>query len=100
MIDWLVNALFKWDSLRIALFSEVHMYDELDKIINDPEAMKIGATFWPDSDGWRGWSYNESKDKYYFNDIPEDGTMEAWQELDRMQTVEDLQMEFDLGEIW
>lgn len=30
----------------------------------------IGAVFWYDHDGWRGWSYDEDKNRYYFYDVP------------------------------
>ena len=85
MIDRLVNTLFRWDRLREAIFVEVHMYDYLDNIMKDPEAMKTGSSYWPDIDGWRGWSHNEDTDKYYFNDIPEDNCMDAMNELDQME---------------
>ena len=45
MIDWLVGILFKWTGLRKALFSEVHMYDRLNYITADPEAMEISSSF-------------------------------------------------------
>ena len=84
MIDRLVNTLFKWDRLREALFAEVHLYDYLDKVMADPESMKTGSLYWPDTDGWRGWSQDEDTNKYYFNDIPEDSCMDAIKALEEM----------------
>jgi hypothetical protein len=85
MIDRLVNALFKWERLRAALFVEVHMYDRLDHIMADPEAMEIASSFIPDFDGWRSWSLNKDKGRYYFNDIPEDNMMAAIERLEDME---------------
>ena len=85
MIDRLVGILFKWTGLRKALFSEVHMYDRLDHIMSDPEAMEIASSFIPDFDGWRSWSHNKDKSRYYFNDIPEENMMAAIEKLEDME---------------
>jgi hypothetical protein len=85
MIDRIVGILFKWAGLRKALFSEVHMYDRLNHIMADPEAMEIGSSFIPDFDGWRSWSLNKDKGRYYFNDIPEDNMMAAIERLEDME---------------
>ena len=85
MINWLVGVLFKWTGLRKALFSEVHMYDRLRYILADPEAMEIGSSFIPDFDGWRSWSHNKDKSRYYFNDIPEEDMMSAIERLEDME---------------
>ena len=85
MIDWLVGILFKWTGLRKALFSEVHMYDRLNYITADPEAMETSSSFIPDFDGWRSWSLNKDKGRYYFNDIPEENMMAAIERLEDME---------------
>jgi hypothetical protein len=69
MIDWLVNKLFWWAPLRKAIFAEVHMYDHLNTIINDPEAMSIASSNWMEGDVWYGWSYDSNAKRYYFDDI-------------------------------
>lgn len=74
MINWLVNKLFWYTPLRKAIFDEVHFYDMIDKVLEDKTP---GSLFWDESDGWRSWTYNESQNKYYFNDVPEDGLMDA-----------------------
>lgn len=84
MIDKLVNTLFRWEKLRWAIFEEVHLYDYLDKIMADPESMKIASSHWPDVDGWRGWCHDEDTDKYYFNDIPEENCIDAINRLSEM----------------
>mgnify|MGYP007090088838 CR=1 FL=1 len=69
MIDFIVRMIFKWPSLRLAIFDEVNWYNSLGLIFEDPEAMKTAAAFWWEPDGWRGWQEHEGK--YYFHDIPE-----------------------------
>ena len=85
MIDWLVNRIFWWAPLRDAIFDEVHMYDRLRHILADPEAMEIGSSFIPDFDGWRSWSHDKDKSRYYFNDVPEEDMMAAIERLEEME---------------
>lgn len=84
-MERIVNILFKWGKLREALMSEVHMYDQLGRLLNDPDSMKTGSLYWPSTDGWRGWTHNEDLNKYFFNDIPEHGLSEAMQALNKME---------------
>ena len=86
MIDWLVNRIFWWAPLRDAIFDEVHMYDRLRHILADPEAMEIGSSFIPDFDGWRSWSHDKDKSRYYFNDVPEEDMMAAIERLEEMES--------------
>lgn len=69
MIDKLVNLIFKWDTLRLAIFSEVNWYNSITRIMADPNEMAIATAMWCEEDGWRGWTVEDGK--YYFNDIPE-----------------------------
>lgn len=73
MIDFIIRQLFKWESLRLAIFSEVDWHNSIVRTMNDPDAMKIAMAMWCESDGWRGWNYNETENKYYFHDLPESG---------------------------
>lgn len=70
MIDWLVNQIFKWDSLRLAIFSEVDWYNSITRTLDDPESMKIASAMWCEDDGWRGWTIKDNG-SYYFHDVPE-----------------------------
>lgn len=81
MIDWLVNILFWWAPLREAIFAEVHMYDQIKSVLDDPESMEDGSKHWLDFDGWRGWSYDKNNRVYYFNDIPEEDMLESFKQL-------------------
>ena len=87
MINWLIRQMFKIPALRINIFQEVHMYDRLDHIMADPEAMEIASSFIPDFDGWRSWSYNKDKNRFYFNDVPEEDMMGAIYKLEEMENA-------------
>lgn len=99
IMDSLVNFLFRWNRLRNALIEEVHMYDRIDKILSDPKQMQTASCIYLDFDGWRGWTKNVDINKYYFNDIPEDSLIKAYEELDLMES-RSYQIEFDVDEVW
>jgi len=92
MIDWLVNKLFWWTPLRNALISEVHMYDMIKDRLEDNTP---GSEFWNDGDGWRSWTYSSERNKYYFNDIPEENLGEAM-----IYSFESVGPEIDITEEW
>lgn len=71
-MDRLINFLFKWDSLRIAIFAEVDWYNSISRTLADPEAMKTASAMWCEPDGWRGWNMKDDG-TYYFHDLPEKG---------------------------
>jgi len=70
MINWIVDQLFKWDSLRNAIFTEVDFYNSMTLTLQDPEAIKTATSLWNEGDGWRGWTIKENGN-YSFHDIPE-----------------------------
>jgi len=92
MIDWLVNKLFWYTPLRKAIFDEVHLYDMIEERLKDDA---IGSGYWNDGDGWRSWTYSKERNKYYFNDIPEDNIGAAMR-----YTLESNGPEFDIDEVW
>lgn len=92
IMDSLVSFIFCWDRLRKHIIDEVHLYDELDKRLKDTTP---GSLFWPDIDGWRSWTYSKERNKYYFNDIPEEDLGNAMR-----YAYESLGPEFDLDEVW
>ena len=69
MMERIVDLLFRWRPLRLAIFNEVDWYNSITRTLNDPEEMKIASAIWCEADGWRGW--NERDGRYYFHDIPE-----------------------------
>lgn len=80
MIDWLVNKIFRWDSLRKAVFEEVHMYDHIDSIMSDPERMKTASLSWMEGDKWYGWTHNPINKRYYFDDIGNESLVGLWED--------------------
>jgi hypothetical protein len=78
MIDWLVNRIFRFASLREAIFDEVHMYDHLYSIMSDPDAMKTASLSWMEGDMWYGWTHNSDTGRYYFDDIGNKSLMGLW----------------------
>lgn len=72
MLDKLVNLIFKWDALRLAIFNEVNWHNSITRILADPEEMKTASAMWEEEDGWRGWTIKDNGN-YYFHDFPEKG---------------------------
>ena len=77
MIDWLVNKLFWWAPLRNAIFAEVHMYDELDRVMSEPTK----NLSWQEGNLWYGYTYNEMHNTYLFDDIGEESLTDLWDNL-------------------
>jgi len=92
MIEWLVNRIFTWDPLREAVFAEVHIYEHIDKVIKDNTP---GSAYWNDGEGWRSWTYSKPRNKYYFNDIPEERLGDAIE-----YSMQCLGPEIDITEEW
>jgi len=80
MIDWLVNKIFRWDSLRNAIFSEVHMYDEIHKQMKEYKEEEPTNLTWSEGDTWYGWTYNSNAKRYYFDDIGNESLMGLWED--------------------
>jgi hypothetical protein len=85
MIDLLVNKLFWWTPLRNSIIKEVHMYDYIKSILEDPESKDTGSLFYTDIDGWKSWSHDKEAGRYYFNDVPEENIMAAMSALTDME---------------
>ena len=92
MIDWLVRRIFSWKTLYAAITAEVHMYDLIGRRIQDTTP---GSAYWDEGDGWRSWTYSKERNKYYFNDIPEESLINAMD-----HTYQSLGPEIDLAEEW
>jgi hypothetical protein len=88
MIEWLARRIFGWTTLRKHIVDEVHLYDYISSVLQDPKSSEVGASFYPDFDGIRGWSKDQSLGRYYFNDIPEKTMMSALFELEKMESHE------------
>jgi hypothetical protein len=80
MIEWLARRIFSWTSLREYIFDEVHMYDHLESIINDPESMETASLSWCEGDTWYGWSHDSNAKRYYFDDIGNKSLIGLWED--------------------
>ena len=78
MIEWLVQKLFWWDALRKAIFDEVHLYDHIDTLMEN--GTDIASSSWMEGDTWYGWTYNEDKKRYYFDDIGNKSLVGLWED--------------------
>jgi len=73
MIDWLVHNIFRFTSLREAIFEEVHFYDAIDAAIKEPSTNLT----WCEEDGlWRGWTLKDNT--YLFDDVGYTTMVELW----------------------
>jgi hypothetical protein len=80
MIDWLVNRIFRFTSLRQAIFDEVHLYDHLDRIMSDSESMETASLSWCEGDTWYGWTHDSNAKRYYFDDIGNKSLIGLWED--------------------
>ena len=80
MIDWLVNRIFRFTSLRQSIFDEVHLYDHLDSIMSDPESMETASLSWCEGDTWYGWTHDSNAKRYYFDDIGNKSLIGLWED--------------------
>jgi hypothetical protein len=80
MIDWLVNRIFRFTSLRQAIFYEVHLYDHLHSIMSDPKSMETASLSWCEGDTWYGWSHDSNAKRYYFDDIGNKSLIGLWED--------------------
>lgn len=80
MINWLVNRIFRWDSLRKAVFDEVRLYQSIDKAMWQSENESPTNLTWSEGNMWYGWTYNSKLKRYYFNDIGNESLMGLWKD--------------------
>jgi len=80
MIEWLVNRIFRWDSLRHAIFDEVRLYQSIDRSMWEHEKEGPTNLTWAEGDRWYGWTYNSNAKRYYFDDIGNESLMGLWED--------------------
>jgi hypothetical protein len=80
MINWLVNRIFRWDSLRESIFDEVMLYQSVTKAMVDHDKEHPSNLTWSEGDRWYGWTYNPSNKRYYFDDIGNESLMGLWED--------------------
>ena len=69
MINWLVNRIFRWDTLRSAVFDEVRLYQSVTRSMWEYEHENPTNLTWSEGDRWYGWAYNPALKRYFFDDI-------------------------------
>ena len=79
MINWLVNRIFRWDTLRNAVFDEVRLYQSIDKAMSYHESLRPTNLTWSEGDRWYGWTYNDKLKRYYFDDIGNESLIGLWE---------------------
>jgi hypothetical protein len=77
MIELLARAIFSWAPLRQAMFDEVHFYDEIDRVINEPTTNLT----WEEGGLWYGYTYNEMHKTYLFDDTGHEDMTTLWDSL-------------------
>ena len=80
MIDWLVNRIFRWDTLRKAVFDEVMLYQSVDRSLWEYEKEGPTNLTWSEGDIWYGWTYNTNSKRYYFDDIGNKSLVGLWED--------------------
>jgi hypothetical protein len=80
MIDWLVNRIFRWDSLRNAIFDEVRLCQSVDRVLWEHEKNGPTNLTWSEGGIWYGWTYNSNAKRYYFDDIGNESLMGLWED--------------------
>ena len=89
MINWLVNRIFRCDSLRDAIFDEVRLYQSVTKAMVDHEKEVPTNLTWSEGDRWYGWTYNSNAKRYYFDDIGNESLMGLWEDQWAREADED-----------
>ena len=81
LVNFVEKYLMRPKRLRDAIESVVHDNDELLRIIKQYEEDETPTNLtWSEGDRWYGWTYNESKKRYYFDDIGNESLMGLWED--------------------
>lgn len=80
MINWLVNRIFRWDTLRDAVFDEVRLYQSVTRSMWEYKHESPTNLSWSEGDRWYGWTYNPVLKRYYFDDIGNESLMGLWED--------------------
>ena len=80
MIDWLVNRIFRWDTLSHAVFDEVMIRQSITRAMWEHDHSSPTNLTWSEGDRWYGWTYNSNAKRYYFDDIGNESLMGLWED--------------------
>ena len=81
LIDLVERYLMRPKRLREAIEAVVHENDELLRMLKEHEENDTPTNLtWSEGDTWYGWTYNKSKNRYYFDDIGNTSLMGLWED--------------------
>ena len=81
LIDLVERYLMRPKRLREAIQAVVHENDELLRMLKEHEENDTPTNLtWSEGDTWYGWTYNKSKNRYYFDDIGNTSLMGLWED--------------------
>ena len=81
LIEFVERYLMRPKRLREAIEAVVHENDELLRMLKEHEENDTPTNLsWAEGDTWYGWTYNKSKNRYYFDDIGNESLMGLWEE--------------------
>ena len=81
LIEFVERYLMRPKRLREAIQSVVRENDELLRMLKEYEEDDTPTNLtWSEGDTWYGWTYNKSKNRYYFNDIGNESLMGLWED--------------------
>ena len=78
--DLVEKYLMRPKRLREAIQAVVRDNDELLRLIKEAENEEPTNLTWSEGDTWYGWTYNKSKNRYYFDDIGNESLMGLWED--------------------
>jgi hypothetical protein len=77
--DLVERYLMRPKRLREAIQDVVRENDELLRMIKESENEEPTNLTWSEGDTWYGWTYNQDKKRYYFDDIGNTSLMGLWE---------------------
>ena len=81
LIEFVERYLMRPKRLRMAIQAVVRDNDELLRIIKEHEEDDTPTNLtWSEGDTWYGWTYNQDKKRYYFDDIGNTSLMGLWED--------------------
>jgi hypothetical protein len=78
--DLVERYLMRPKRLREAIQDVVRENDELLRMIKESENEEPTNLTWSEGDTWYGWTYNQDKKRYYFDDIGNTSLMGLWED--------------------
>ena len=78
--DLVERYLMRPKRLREAIQDVVRENDELLRMIKESKNEEPTNLTWSEGDTWYGWTYNQDKKRYYFDDIGNTSLMGLWED--------------------